>query len=206
MRTVSRPAGLILCSCFFFSAAPSFAADTAEKFSPGFSEEIEGILSRRTSELQDFLRNPEILDVVRAANFEHKNMTLNEILGLDKKFRATKDADPWIRGFMTNACAQHLIRYQKDHPGYAELFITDAKGLNVGQTNRTSDYYQADEDWWLRAYENGAGKAYHGDIEFDESSQSQAVSIYAPIMDGDPSKAIGVAKAVLDIAQIKEEL
>ena len=79
-------------------------------------------------------------------------------------------------------------------------------GLNAGQTNKTTDYYQADEDWWIGAYNSGKGKASHGTIEFDESAQTEAISLYIPVMDGINNKAIGVIKAVVSITAIKMDL
>ena len=44
----------------------------------------------------------------------------------------------------------------------------------------------------------------HGKIEFDESSQTEAISLYVPVMDG--GKAIGVFKGVLDLSSISGQL
>ena len=35
--------------------------------------------------------------------------------------------------------------------------LTDAKGAVIAATNKTSDYFQADERWWEEAYNNGKG-------------------------------------------------
>ena len=73
-------------------------------------------------------------------------------------------------------------------------------------TNKTSDYYQADEAWWTETYANGLGKSLFGAIEYDESALAEAIPIYVPITDPDTGSAIGVMKAVCDITAIKMEL
>ena len=73
-------------------------------------------------------------------------------------------------------------------------------------TNKTSDYYQADEDWWIQSYNEGQGKTFHGAIEYDESAKAEAIPLYMPIMDPDTNKAIGVMKVIIDITAIKMEL
>ena len=90
--------------------------------------------------------------------------------------------------------------------GFPEIFVVDTYGLNVGQTNKTTDFYQADEDWWVRSYNEGVGLAFHGPIEFDESAQKVAIALYVPIIDPATSRAIGVVKAIVGIAFIKSEL
>ena len=62
------------------------------------------------------------------------------------------------------------------------MFVTDKYGALVASTNRTSDYYQADEDWWQAAYNNGEGAIYFGQPEFDESSQSFGIIMAVPII------------------------
>ncbi len=206
MKIVLKRFSPVLFVWVFFLTVSQVAMAVDSKDPGLFSEEIEGIFSKKINELQLILQDPIILEAIRASNVEHQGWSADTISQLDKKFIGAKASDPWIQSFMNNAAAQRLAEYRKSHQGYAEIFVTDSRGLNVCQTNKTSDYYQADEEWWVKTFNQGIGKTRHGDIEFDESAQSQAVSLYAPILDGDSSKVIGVAKAVLKIDQIKDEL
>ena len=99
-----------------------------------------------------------------------------------------------------------LVEFQKEHPEFYEIFVTDKLGLNAAQTNETSDFYQADEDWWIGAYNGGEGREYHGILEFDESAQTEGISIYIPVHDPDTNEVIGISKAVLSVDAIKSEL
>jgi hypothetical protein len=73
-------------------------------------------------------------------------------------------------------------------------------------TNKTSDYYQADEDWWVRAFAGDQGHFYYDEIEYDESAMSEAIPVYIPVIDPQTQKAIGVIKAVVDLVTIRMEL
>ncbi|HEY4509414.1 MAG TPA: hypothetical protein VJC15_00290 [Candidatus Paceibacterota bacterium] len=168
--------------------------------------EVEAVLDRKISLVAELLADPVILDGVRAANQEHANTSLEEILELDEKWRNTEGADEFIEAFLGNDVARKLMEFQEQYPGFSEIFVVDARGLNVGQTNKTTDYYQADEDWWVGAYDEGRGKAFYGFIEFDESAQAEAISLYVPVRDPNDQNAIGVAKAVVSIVAIKMEL
>ncbi len=168
--------------------------------------EVEAVLGRKISLVAELLLDPVIIDGLRKANQEHESISLEEILGLDEKWRNTEGVDEFIEVFLTNDVAHKLLEFQEQYPGFSEIFVVDAYGLNVGQTNKTTDYYQADEDWWIGAYNGGEGKASYGLIEFDESAQTEAISLYVPVIDPYEQKAIGVAKAVVNIAAIKMEL
>jgi hypothetical protein len=173
---------------------------------PGFSEEVEAVLRSKAELVEELAAEPKVIDAVKASNEEHKDTTTSEILRLDEKWRATEGLDDFIKAFMTNACAQLFMNFQDANDGFSEVFVTDEHGLIVAETNKTSDYHQADEDWWVDAYNDGAGKSYHGLIEYDESAMSESISVYVPVRDPETGKAIGVIKAVCDITIIKMEL
>ena len=168
--------------------------------------EVEAVLDRKIALIRELVEDPVIVNEVKKANQQHKDISLQEILKLDTRWRSTEGIDEFIEPFLTNEIAHKLIEFQERHPGFSEIFVVDMYGLNVGQTNKTTDYYQADEDWWIGAYNSGKGKASHGTIEFDESAQTEAISLYIPVMDRINNKAIGVIKAVVSITAIKMDL
>jgi len=175
---------------------------------PGvLSPEIEKLLDQKTEILKTELANdPVILNAVKEANVKNKDIPLPEIKKQDEQWIASKGVDPFIEGFITNDCAVRLVAFQDSYNEYAEIFVTDTRGLIVGETNKTSDYYQADEDWWIKSYQGGQGISFHGEIEYDESAMSESVPIYIPIIEPETKKAIGVIKAIVDITAIKMEL
>ena len=70
-------------------------------------------------------------------------------------------------------------------------------GLNVGQSDVTSDYWQGDEAKWQRSFNEGRGALYIGEIAWDESADSMLVQISVPIMIDDSAiGALTVGKTV----------
>lgn len=193
-----------------FLAVPAAAEDPspAAPEAPGeFSGVVEAVLDQRTALLtRGLLADPVVQQAVRGSNERNKALPMFDILQLDAKWRSAEGLNDFIKGFLTNACAERLIAFQEAHEGFSEIFIADARGLVVAETNKTSDYYQADEDWWVQAYHGGRGRAFHGDIEYDESAMSEAIAVYVPVMDPQTRQAIGVLKAVIDLTSIKREL
>lgn len=184
------------------------AAEEVGALPQEFAPELEKILGNKLAIIENFLLDPIIIGAVRKSNAEHEGISVLEIQTMDERWKSPKekaDSD-YIQQFLNNETAKKLLLFQETDAGFSEIFITDQRGLNVGQTNKTSDFYQADEEWWIGAYFEGKGKSYHGPVEFDESAQVEAISLYAPIRDPITKKAIGVAKAVINVGQLRLEL
>lgn len=45
-------------------------------------------------------------------------------------------------------------------PEYAEIFVMDNQGANVAMSDKTSDYWQGDEDKFVRSFAGGEGKVF----------------------------------------------
>jgi hypothetical protein len=167
---------------------------------------VEAIIGAKMKVLAAMASSQTIIQGVKKSNEENRTLTEALINQRDQSWRHSEGIDNTIKPYLTNAVAQSLVQFQQTHTGFTEIMVTDSKGLNVGLTNKTSDYYQADEAWWQQSLNGGKGKAFHGNIEFDESSQSEAIALYQPIIDSQTHKVIGIMKALYDINAIKAEL
>ena len=103
-----------------------------------------------------------------------------------------------LRQILEHPASQFLRRQNEIHATFREILATDARGRLIAATNKTSDYYQADEQWWLRAFLQGMGASYVGDLAFDESANSYGIEIAQPIHDAESGVVIGVVKGILD--------
>jgi len=84
---------------------------------------------------------------------------------------------------------------------YAEIFLTNAYGVNVAQTGKTSDYRQDDELWWQEAKQNGI---FFSESGFDESANVLSSDIAVKINDRE-GRFIGVLKTVINIESVSQE-
>ena len=173
---------------------------------PDLSAEVKAVLAARQESIEALAAETLIVEAVQAANRDHADWTMAQIKTIDEQWQQAEEINELIKPFLTNACAQYLVDFQELRDGFPEIFVTDQRGLIVAETNRTSDYYQADELWWQRAFNRGNGHGHHGPIEYDESAMSECISLNVPVMDPKTGKAIGVVKAVCDITAIKLEL
>ena len=100
------------------------------------------------NDINKFALTDIVLQSIKNQNTKYGNMSSEKILELDKKWRAeTKSTDqPLISATLTNPLSSYLTRIQAHAKGlYTEIFVMDTNGLNVGQSNISSDYWQGDE-------------------------------------------------------------
>ncbi len=94
-----------------------------------------------------------------------------------------------------------LKKFYEERYGYqvfAEVFVTNKYGVNVAQTQKTTDYYQADEEWWQLAKKGGL---HIRDVAYDESADVYSTDISMRINDGQGS-FLGVMKVVLNVEEV----
>ncbi len=121
-----------------------------------------------------------------------------EIRAIESRWIDLPLDDQLLQHLLKRPAALSLKQFQRLHSRFSEIFITDMHGLTVAMTNKTSDYYQADEQWWIDTYANGAGKVWQGEIEYDESAAIWAIPLYRPLRDSS-GKLVGIIKAVIEI-------
>ncbi len=197
---------VILINYYLYNFAVTASDKTiVENQSYTYSPEIERIIDAKISLVKDLANEGELILYINKLEGNNSDLSQSEILKVDTRWRETSDEMPLKKSLLSNSLSKILKNFQVENPGFVEVFITDKNGLNIAQTNITSDYYQADESWWTDAYNNAKGKSYHGLVEFDESSSARSTAFYVPVINSD-GVVIGVIKAVFDVDFIKKEL
>jgi len=112
--------------------------------------------------------------------------------------RNDKEADT-LKKVLANPIAAKLRAIRRSDPRISEILVTDRFGQLVAATGQTTDYYQADEDWWQGA-DHGGGRIFVPPVSYDQSSQVWSVDLCLPIFD-EGGGVVGVTKTVFDITQ-----
>lgn len=147
----------------------------------------QGIVDLANSTLAKFGTDPTIVAAVKAENAKGK--TLAQIQELDKKWMATPGIVDYMKALMENECGKNLRKIQSSAPYYAEIFVMDNLGANVAMSDKTTDYWQGDEDKFIKSYSGGRGAVFIDEVKFDNSTQAYLVQVSVPVKDGD--KVIG---------------
>ena len=146
---------------------------------------------KASQEIVDFAKS-QLLDIgtdpvlIKAVNDDNaKGESLEQIKELDVNWKGTAGIADYMQAMLENDCSKHLHKMQGSTSYYAEIFVMDNQGANVCMTDKTSDYWQGDEDKFVESYKNGKGAVHIGNVKFDDSTQSYLVQVSVPVKDGD---------------------
>lgn len=136
----------------------------------------------------------EVTDAIIAQNARHAGLSQSRIDNLDKQWRAetASGGGKLVDAVLSNKLSGYLSGVQADSQGlFSEIFVMDNRGLNVGQSGLTTDYWQGDEAKWQETYGKGADAMLIDDVEFDESSQTFQSQLSLPVVDPNSGEVIG---------------
>lgn len=168
------------------------------------NEFAEPLTALAQGQLAQIAADPIVVEAVAAQNAQTAGYDQAKIDELDQQWRAEVSASsrPLIDAVLANALSQHLTAVQADAAGlFTEIFVTDAKGLNVGQSTVTSDYWQGDEAKWQNTYAVGAGAIDLGEVEQDESTQTFQSQVSITVVDASGAP-IGAITAGVDLSAL----
>jgi hypothetical protein len=188
LRAAALFSGLLL-------AAPAFAEDAPVK-------QVEAYVK---SNLISWLSDKTVIDAIKAQNAKNASLTQPDIDKLDKQWRAEVDAaqKPLIESVMKNELSAFLAKKKAESKGIiTEVFVMDDKGLNVGQSDVTSDYWQGDEAKWQKTYPIGPDAMFFDKVEQDESTQALQMQVSVSIKDPETGKAIGAITFGINVDQL----
>lgn len=153
------------------------------------------------SKLAEWAANPMVVSAINAQNTVTEGYDLAQIERLDQAWRAEvgEAATPTISPVLDNVTSDFLRDQVAASGGsITEVFMMDAKGLNVAASDTTSDYWQGDEKKFSLTYILGADAIHYSEVEFDESTQMYQAQISFTIVDPATGQAIGAMTVGVD--------
>jgi hypothetical protein len=115
------------------------------------------------------------------------------LAGMDNaKWKITRRSDPTVTALQANAAGQFLkTKLNESQGAVSEAFLSAAQGEKVAFVEKTTWYIHRGMPKFDVPF--GTGKAWQGQAEFDESSQTYAIQISVPVLtDGKPIGALVV--------------
>ena len=141
---------------------------------PAAANEYEPqILSAFEDQIKPWLTDPAIIEAIKAQNEAHAGLSDSDIDGMDQQWRAEAEtgSGPLIDKVLAAALSKYLAEKKGQIGGVVtEMFVMDNKGLNVGQSDVTSDYMQGDEAKWQKTYGAGPDAVFVDEVEFDDAT------------------------------------
>ena len=158
------------------------------------AEPSDAALTFAKAQAADWINHPVVVAAVRAQNAETAALSEADIISMDDAWRAEigTGSTPMISSVMDTPASDHLREHVSAHAGMiTEVFVMDARGLNVASSGITSDYWQGDEAKWSETYPKGADAVHVSEIELDESTQTYQMQVSLPVTDPASGDVIG---------------
>ncbi|MEM7255246.1 MAG: hypothetical protein AAF493_27920 [Pseudomonadota bacterium] len=168
-------------------------------------EPSPALLKMLDDRLRPVVEDVMVVESVRYQNEEHSSLTPEEIARLDKVWRQQISANlrPLIMRVLDTPVSDHLRNHLSASDGLiTEIIVMDNRGLNVGVSSVTSDYWQGDEAKWLKTFPLGPQAVHVSDVEYDESTQRYQIQVSLSLVDPDSDSVIGAATFGLDAEKL----
>lgn len=148
--------------------------------------------------------DPALVDFVAEGNAALAGRQTDEIAAetrrLDEIWASIPAADERMRGVLENPATASMNRFRALHPQVAEVLATDRHGRLVAATGKSSDYDQADEEWWDMGVSLGKGRHWTDTLKFDDSSDVFSQDVVMPLHGADGIS--GVVKMSMDVTSL----
>lgn len=182
------------------------AAFTLQSAAFGAEDYAASIRRDVVPQVRAWLSDPALISAVKDQNARHAGLGQADIDRLDGQWRSETSSGKrdLVDALLSNQLSGYLGGVKGEAGGlYSEIFVMDNKGLNVGQSDVTSDYWQGDEDKWQKTFLAGAGAVFIDEVEFDESTQTFQSQLSLPVVDPDSGMAIGAVTVGVNVEMLQ---
>lgn len=166
----------------------------------------DGLTKLAKEKISTFAQSADVIAAIKAQNAKTKDYDQAKITELDNQWRAETEApdQPMIDGVLDYPVSKQLAEVQEASDGlYTEIFVMDAKGLNVAQSDATSDFWQGDEAKWKETFLAGPDALHLSEVEEDESTQTFQSQVSMAITDPDSGSVIGAITVGVNVELVE---
>ena len=150
-------------------------------------------------------------DIVRisigAQNERLQQQTQEQIDALDKQWVGERESDdkPLIAATLSNPLSVYLTRLQGKSLGlYAEIFVMDQNGLNVGQSSITGDFWQGDEAKFQKTFDVSGDALFIDEPEWDDENKIWRGQVSFTITDN--GESIGAVTMEVNLTELQRRV
>lgn len=181
--------------------ALSYTAAAAEPVKPDIQKLVT---SDVITQMRTWIENDIVRISIGTQNSRLLKLDQAAIDKLDQQWVGERESTekPLIAATLSNPLSVYLARMQGRSLGlYAEIFIMDQNGLNVGQSSITSDFWQGDEGKFLKTYPVAPNAVFIDEPEFDDEMKVWRGQVNFTVTDS-AGKAIGAATVELNLTEL----
>jgi hypothetical protein len=157
---------------------------------------VQAELDRQKQLVTGWAADPVVVAAVKAQNGKGPLPEMD-----NPKWKTTRRSDAVVKAMQSNAAGQYLKAKVEGSAGaFSEAFLNGSKGEKVAFVEKTTSYIHAGQAKFDVPF--STGKAWQGKPEFDESTQTYAVQISVPVLDG--GKPIGALVVGVNLTHLEK--
>ncbi len=164
--------------------------------------DLAQFIHRRVELVTLIAADPLIAEAIYPSNQSYQGMS-EEVLAA--KIQSIEDswntpaARPLLARILTSRASLALRRYVQVDPSFLRISTTDMRGGTVTATRKPFDYFQGDEESWLNIYADGRGAMGLTEIDYDEVTKANHISIGVPVFEQGTGQFAGVIHANVNV-------
>lgn len=188
-------AALIVAATATTALATGTAPDASALIGQPLVEEMRGVITNEIVTLS-----------LRESNVARSGITQTEVLRLDESWRAEREASvmPLITAALLSPLSSYLTRVQAGSTGLiTEIIVVDASGLNVGQSNITSDMWQGDEAKFTETFPKGPDAVFIDVAEFHDGTATWRAQLNMTVPDPSTGEALGAVTFEINLTELQ---
>ena len=164
------------------------------------------VTAKVISDMRQWLDTDIVRISVDAQNERLTTLAQSKIDELDNQWKAERERDdkPLIAATLSNPLSVYLSRMQGRSLGlYAEIFVMDRNGLNVGQSCITSDFWQGDEGKFQNTFQVASDAIFIDEPEWDDDAKIWRGQVSFTLTEADGKTSIGAVTVELNLTELQ---
>ena len=194
-----------------FAAGISFSAlaysGTAATAGPSAPDHIREVHDFYVDHVQQWVNDPQVIAAIREQNLRTAAMDQDAIIAADEQWRAEVGSDNSVRPMVADVMQRDVSLFLKKQQRAAdwmvvEIILMDAKGLNVGLSTPTSDYWQGDEAKHEKTFQAASRDLFIDEVEFEAEAGLLLSQVSQTIFDPDSGEPIGAVTVSVNMNKL----
>ncbi|WP_193174131.1 hypothetical protein [Oricola nitratireducens] len=191
----------VIAVCAFACTGHAMAAGTG---GPNHVEEVGRYFE---DHVRSWINGPEVVAAIREQNLRTAGFDDATIKAKDDAWRAEVSAEGVDRPMVEEVMQRDVSHFLKQKQRAAdwmivEIILMDAKGLNVGLSTPTSDFWQGDEAKHQKTFQAGSHDPFIDEVEFEAGSGLLLSQISQTIFDPDSGEPIGAVTVSVNMNKL----
>jgi Cache domain len=174
--------------------------------SADYTSEFVGGMVRDVSAIAN---NPDVVRAIASANRQYDRLDENAIrdkqAAVEKRW-TTAEVDALAKSILASDLARMLRRDRELNPRLLRVSVADLTGATVAATDKPSQYFQTEREYWQGLDARGQRTIYLTDVRYDEQKRLYYIAVNYPVLQEGTGRFIGAVTTLVDLSPLFTQL